>query len=161
MKKLDVLLLLLSLSFFCACAFDPGKNSDGISMEEWCGPDESLPWTGCWTEVAQFDCESGQEFEPEGIIEEFRLNSDGTFSVTWSPFEHFVDYAGPYEVSEKNGTIELTMGNNAPPNVDGQGNFTITDQGELILENIWLGAGEQKNVTEACGHIFRRRGEMK
>jgi len=155
MKKLNALLLLFSLLFLCGCASDPGENSDGISMEEWCGRDKSMPWTGCWTEVAQLDCESGQEFEPEGIIGEFRLTSDGTFSVTWSPFEHFVDYAGPYEVSETNDAIELTMGNNAPPNVDGQGNFTITDQGELILENIWLGAREQENVTEACGHMFR------
>ncbi len=155
MKKLNVLLLLLSLSFLCGCAFDPGENSGGISMEEWCDRDESMPWTGCWTEVAQLDCASGQEFEPEEIIEGFRLTSAGRFSVTWSPFEHYVDYAGPYEVSEKNGTIELTMGNNAPPNVKGRGNFTITDQGELILENIWLGAREQENVTEACGHIFR------
>ena len=155
MKKLNALFLLLSLLFLCGCASDPGENSDGISMEEWCGRDKSMPWTGCWTEMAHLDCESGEEFEPEEIIEEFRLNSEGIFSVTWSPFEHFVDYAGPYEVSEKNGTIELIMGNNAPPNVDGQGNFTVTDQSELILENIWLGAREQENVTQACGHIFR------
>lgn len=155
MKKLNALLLLLSLSFLCGCAFASGENSGGISMEEWCDRDESMPWSGCWAEVAQLDCASGQEFEPEKIIGEFRLTSDGTFSVTWSPFEQFVDYAGPYEVSQKNGAIELTMGNNAPPNVDGQGNFTVTDQGELILENIWLGARAQENVTEACGHIFQ------
>ena len=146
MKELNVLLLLLSLLFLCGCVFDPGANSGGISTEEWCNRDDSMPWTGCWTEVAQLDCGSGQAFELEEVIEEFRLTSDGIFSVTWTPFEHFVDYAGPYEVSETNGTIELTMGNNAPSNVDGQGNFTITDQGELILENIWLGAKTQQNV---------------
>ena len=159
MKTLSVLLRLLSLSLLCGCAFAPGENSDGIDMEDWCGRAENMPWTGCWIETAQLDCTSGQEFEPEKTIGEFRLTSAGNFSVTWSPFEHFVDYAGSYEVSEKNGAIELTMENNAPPNVDGQGNFTITDQGELILENIWLGAREQENVTEACGHIFRLKSK--
>jgi hypothetical protein len=154
-KKLDALLLLLSLATLCGCAFAPGEKSGGLDMEEWCSRDESMPWTGCWTEVARLDCQSGQEYEPEKFIGEFRLTSDEMFSVTWSPFERFVDYAGPYEVVQKNGTIELTMGENAPANVDGQGNFTITDQGELILKNIWLGAREQKDVTEACGHIFR------
>ena len=154
MKKPKVLLLLLPLLILYGCTFDLGGSSGEISMEAWCDRDESMPWTGCWAETVQLDCKSGLEFEPEKIIKEFRLTSDGTFSVTWSPFEHFVDYAGPYEVSEKNDTIELIMGNNAPPNVDGQGNFTITDQGELILENIWLGARSQENVTEACGHIF-------
>ncbi len=155
MKKLNTLLLLLSLSFLYGCTFGSGENSNGISTKEWCDRNESIPWSGCWLEVAQLDCESGQAFEPEKIIKEFRLNPNGTFSVTWTPFEHFVDYAGPYKVSEKNGTIELTTGDKAPPNVDGQGNFTITDKGELVLENIWLGAKEQKNVTKACGHIFR------
>lgn len=155
MKRLNVLLLLLSLSVLFGCSVGPGENNGGISMENWCNRDESMSWTGCWTETAQLDCATGQKFEPEEIIEEFRLTSDGDFSVTWSPFEHFVDYAGLYQVSEKNGTIEFTVGDNAPPNVDGQGIFTITDQGKLILENIWLGTRKQGNVTEACGHIFR------
>ena len=124
-------------------------------MAEWCNRDESMPWTGCWNEVAQLDCESGQAFEPEKAIGEFRLTADGTFSVTWSPFEHFVDYAGPYEVSEANGTIALSIGDNAPPDAEGQGRFTITDQGELLLQGIWLGAREGETVPQACGHKFR------
>jgi hypothetical protein len=126
-------------------------------MEEWCGRDESMPWAGCWTEVAQLDCESGQELEPEEVIEEFRLASDRRYSVTWSPFERYVDYAGTYAVIEENGTIELTMGKNAPPDADGLGTFTITDQGELILSDIWLGTRGQEDATPACGHIFRRK----
>jgi hypothetical protein len=128
-------------------------------MEEWCSRDGKRPWTGCWTEVAQLDCESGQEFVPEEPIEEFRLTSAGIFSVTWSPFETFVDYAGQYEVSQKDGAIELAMGNRAPPDAEGQGHFTITDQGDLILEDIWLGARGQENVTRACGHKFRLKAE--
>jgi hypothetical protein len=159
MNKPITLLLLLSFPFLWGCAAPPGNNHDGIDMEEWCNRDERLPWTGCWTEVAQIDCESGQEFEPEKAIGEFRLTSDGSFSVTWSPFEHFVDYAGPYKVREKSGAIELTMGDLAPANVKGQGSFTITDQGELILQGIWLGAREQEAATEACGHRFRMKTE--
>ena len=126
-------------------------------MGDWCNRDESMPWTGCWTEVAQLDCESPQEFELEVIIEEFRLTADGTFSVTWSPFESYIDYAGPYELREKSGAIALTLGNHAPPNAKGQGSLAVTDRGELILEGIWLGAREKENVTEACGHRFRMK----
>lgn len=159
MKKRNILLVLLSLSFLYGCAFAPGEDTDGIDMEEWCDRDESMPWTGCWTEVAQLDCGSGQEFEPEEIIEEFRLTAGGSFSVTWSPFEHFVDYAGQYEAHEASGAIELTMGDRAPPNARGQGSYAITDQGELILDGIWLGARERDNVTKACGHRFVTRAE--
>jgi hypothetical protein len=157
MKRLDSLLLLLLLSCLCGCSLAPGKNSNGIDMEEWCGRDARMPWTGCWTEVAQIDCESGREFVPEATIGEFRLTSGGTFSVTWSPFETFVDYAGHYEVSEKNGAIELAMGDRAPADAEGQGHFAITDQGELVLEDIWLGARERENATKACGHKFRMK----
>jgi hypothetical protein len=159
MKRLQALLLLLSVQFLCGCALDPGVSTGGIDMEEWCSRDKKRPWTGCWIEVAQLDCESGQEFVPEATIGEFRLTSDGIFSVTWSPFETYVDYAGQYEVSEKNGAIELTMGNRALPDAEGQGHFAITDQGELILEDIWLGAREQESVTKACGHRFRIKTE--
>ena len=159
MKKLNALLFFLSLSLLCGCALAPGESTDGIDMDEWCSRDERMPWTGCWTEVAQLDCTSGQEFEPEKTIGEFRLTSDGIFSVTWSPFEHFVDYAGRYEVSEEDGAIELAMDDRAPPDADGLGHFEIADQGELILENIWLGARAQENVTKACGHRFRMRTE--
>lgn len=150
---------MLAVLFACFCISGctalPGENDGGIDMEEWCGRDQSMPWTGCWKEVAQLDCETGQQIEPAEKIEEFRLTSDGTYSVTWSAFEFYVDYAGSYDIDEKNGTITLTMGSNAPPDVDGQGNITITEGGELLLEDMWLGARYPDNATEACGHIFR------
>ena len=154
MLKLN-LAVLVTLFLFCGCVAVPGENDGGISMEEWCDRDESMPWTGCWKEVAQLECESRQEIEPEDMIEEFRLTSDGKYSVTWTAFEFFVDYAGSYEISEKDGTINLSMSSNAPQNVDGYGKITLTEKGELILEDIWLGAKNPENVTEACGHIFR------
>jgi hypothetical protein len=157
MKRPNVLLLLLPVLFLCGCALDPGAGTGRMDMEKWCSREEKKPWTGCWIEVAQLDCESGQEFVPAEPIEEFRLTSDGIFSVTWSPFETFVDYAGQYEVSDKDGAIELAMGNLAPPDAEGQGRFTITDQGTLILEGIWLGARGQEHVAKACGHRFRMK----
>jgi hypothetical protein len=124
-------------------------------MEEWCDRDESMPWTGCWKEVAQLDCETGQHIEPAEKIEEFRLTSDGRYSVTWSAFEFYVDYAGSYEIDAEDGTISLSMGSNAPQNVDGRGRFTITEGGELLLEDAWLGARDTGNAIQACGHVFR------
>ncbi len=159
MKKLNALLALLFLAWLCGCSLAPGANSDRIDMAEWCSRDARMPWTGCWAEVSQLDCESGREFVPETTIGEFRLTSDGIFSVSWSPFETYVDYAGQYRVREKSGTIELVMGSRAPPDAEGQGHFAVTDQGELILEDIWLGAREQENATKACGHRFRMKTE--
>jgi hypothetical protein len=93
MKRLNAWLLLLSILFLCGCDLEPIESTAGIDMEEWCSRDEKRPWTGCWIEVARLDCTSGQEFEPEKPIGEFRLAPDGTYSITWSPFERFVDYA--------------------------------------------------------------------
>ena len=151
--------LVLFMILLCSCSFPPGANTGRIDMGDWCDRDESMPWTGCWTEVAQLDCESGQEFEPEVIIEEFRLTSDGSFSVTWSPFEDYIDYAGPYTLSENSGTIELSLGSRAPPNAKGQGRFTVTDQGELIIRDVWLGARGRADVAAACGHRFRMEAD--
>lgn len=107
--------------------------------------------------MARLDCESGLELEPEHPIGELRLSSAGRFSVTWTPFEHFVDYAGQYRVSEINGTIELLMGYYAPSGARGKGRFIVTEQGELLLEEIWLGARSHGSEPEACGHRFRPR----
>lgn len=159
MCKLSALWLLLCLSLLSGCAVAPSGDSVGVDSQEWCSRDERMPWTGCWAEVVQLDCESGEEFEPAGAIGEFRLTPDWRFSVTWSPFETYVDYAGQYRVSEEDGTIELTLGNLAPPNAKGRGTFTVTDQDELLLEGIWLGARDHGGATEACGHRFRFRTE--
>ena len=157
MKRPNAFLLLLSVLFLCGCALDPGEGTGAIDVEEWCTRDEKRPWTGCWIEVAQLDCESGQEFEPQEPIGEFRLAPDGRYSVTWTPFETFVDYAGQYRVGEEDGTMELTVGDRAPVGAKGQGRFSITDQGHLLLEGIWLGARHQGGEAEACGHRFRPR----
>ncbi|MEJ2211999.1 MAG: hypothetical protein P8129_23610 [Anaerolineae bacterium] len=157
MKRPNAFLLLLCALSLCGCVLDPGKSTGGMDTEEWCSKDVKRPWTGCWIEVARLDCESGQEFEPQEIIGEFRLTPDGRYSVTWTPFETFVDYAGQYQVSEEDGTMELTVGDRAPAGAKGQGRFSITDQGDLLLEGIWLGARYQRKEVEACGHRFRPR----
>lgn len=157
MKIQHALMALLSLAVLCACSLVPGQNTGGLDKETWCSRDGRMPWTGCWTEVARLDCDSGQEFEPESTIGDFRLTSDGNYSVTWTPFEFFVDYAGPYKVDEEKGLLELTLGNLAPPDAKGRGHYSITDQGELVLEGIWLGVRHPEGITQACGHRFRMR----
>ena len=157
MKRPNALLLLPLVLSLCGCARDPGGNTGAIDAEEWCSKDENRPWTGCWIELARLDCESGQEFEPQEPIGEFRLTPNGRYSVTWTPFETFVDYAGQYKVSEEDGTIKLNLEDRAPAGAKGQGTFSITDQGDLLLEGIWLGDRHQGRETEACGHRFRPR----
>jgi hypothetical protein len=157
MTRPNALLLLLSMLSLCGCALEPGGSTSGTDLEEWCSKDEERPWTGCWIEVARLDCESGQEFEPQEVIGEFRLTPNGRYSVTWTPFETFVDYAGQYNVSEEDGTIELAVEDRAPAGVQGQGRFSMTDQGDLLLKGIWLGTRHQGREVEACGHRFRPR----
>lgn len=147
--------VLIAFLCVCGCTASPPVNDGGIRMEEWCDRVDSMPWTGCWEEVAQLDCDSGQEIEPAQKVEEFRLTSDGRYSVTWTAFETWVDYAGSYAFSETAGTIQLSISSNAPPDFDGEGKISITKEGELILEDMWLGARSAENATAACGHVFR------
>lgn len=147
--------VLLSIALLCGCVLAPGSSHEAIDMEQWCSRDVRKPWTGCWVEVARLGCETGQEHVPEQPIEEFRLTSPGVYSVTWSPFEFFVDYSGRYEVNAEKGAIELLASERVPPDFQGRGTFSLTDQGELSLQGVWLGAREAESVDQGCGHRFR------
>ena len=51
------------------------------------------------------------------LIREFKLNEDGTFAVTWFPFERYKDYWGTYTVDRESGAVTFTVtgGNAVPP----------------------------------------------
>lgn len=46
-----------------------------------------------------------------------------------------------------------------PACANGQGRFSITDQGDSLLEGIGLGARHLGWETEACGHRLRPRSQ--
>ncbi|MEW5849569.1 MAG: hypothetical protein AB2A00_12195 [Myxococcota bacterium] len=117
-------------------------------------PEDAL-LVGFWTEVAQLECDGGAEAAPERAIQEVVFHADGTFGVTWTPFEIYVDYWGNFTASPSDGSLTMTVvgGNYVPPDVDGTGTFEIDEQGRLILHDIWLGQPSGTTQTPRCGHV--------
>jgi hypothetical protein len=114
------------------------------------------PFVGYWSEESQFACGTGEEVLPEEPIRELAFRADGTFSVTWMPFEIYRDYWGTYEYDLAEGTLDLVVngGNYVPDDVDGSGSFSFDEQGRLILGDIWLGSPYGGTDSANCGHRF-------
>jgi hypothetical protein len=111
-----------------------------------------------WREEAQFACGTQQQVAPEHPIGELRFRADGSFDVTWVPFETYRDYWGTYTYDPQRGTLSLTIarGNYVPADVDGNGLFSIDEQGRLILTDMWLGSRRDSKIPANCGHRFTR-----
>jgi hypothetical protein len=111
---------------------------------------------GIWREQAQLACDTGAEVVPEEAIEELMFFADGTFTVTWFPFESYKDYWGTYTFDLAQGTLELTVtgGNTIPPDVDGKGRFMVDASGRLIVTELWLGTSPLETGPPKCGHHF-------
>jgi len=121
---------------------------------------ESNPLVGIWREESRVACGTGEVTEPADPIGELLFYAGGTFNVTWTPFETYVDYWGAYEFSVAAGTISFAAegGNYVPADLDGQGTFGIDEHARLTLTDVWLGTSQQAGagVPVACGHVFRR-----
>lgn len=115
------------------------------------------PLVGIWHEAAQLDCGNGQEVVPNQPIEELKFFADGRVSVTWMPFEVYVDYWGTYTFAG-DGSIELTItsGNYVPDDLDGTGRYAIDENGQLLLQDLWLGSPLDGGDVAHCGHRFVR-----
>jgi len=117
---------------------------------------EDNPLVGLWREEAQLACGTGEEVVPEEPIRELRFGADGSFAVTWKPFEIYVDYRGTYAYDLTRGTLDLVVegGSYVPDDVDGTGSFSIDEEGCLILSEIWLGSPRGGPSSPNCGHGF-------
>ncbi len=94
---------------------------------------------------------------PELSIEELHFDADGSFSVTWIPFEVYKDYWGTYAYDLATGSISLSVagGNYVPTDVRAStGSFSFEEK-RLVLRNLWLGTppGAIEPLTR-CGHVF-------
>lgn len=129
-----------------------------VSIEVYVYTAEENPLVGNWREEAQFVCQTREELTPEERIGELRFRADGSFSVTWHPFEIYRDYWGTYMFELSQGTLDLTPvdGNFLPEDVDGSGNFEIDHQGRLVLQDLWLGSPRGGTEAALCGHRFAR-----
>jgi hypothetical protein len=103
-------------------------------------------------------CGRGTEIIPEELIGELRFGADGTFAVTWMPFEIYVDYRGTYAYDLTWGTLDLVVegGSYVPDDVDGSGSFSVDEEGRLILRDMWLGSPRGVTDPPDCGHRFVR-----
>jgi hypothetical protein len=105
---------------------------------------------GKWTQVAPPSCRKGET----EVIRELEIRADGTFSVTWHPFETYVDYWGSYLADEKDSTVRFSIadGNFVPKNFQGNGRFSVDAAGHLRLENVWFGrTGDRESTVSPAG----------
>jgi len=120
---------------------------------------QSNPLVGTWHEDTQFACGTTAEIAPQEPIGELVFRADGSFAVTWMPFEIYHDYWGTYGYDLAQATLDLSdaEGNYVPPDLDGSGSFSIDDQGQLILSDLWLGSPRDGGGEPNCGHRFTPR----
>ena len=113
------------------------------------------PLVGYWREVQQISCDTGEAFEPDPRIEELVLRDTGDFSVTWQPFETYVDYWGTWTHDPETASIglEIEGGNWVPTDFEGAGFANVVDD-QLVFGELWLGSSNAGPVEPACGHVF-------
>ena len=116
------------------------------------------PLVGLWRERSQIKCRSNETLTPKIPIEELEFRADGTFSVTWTPFERYQDYWGTYSYDVQKGQIKFVVegGNYVPPNIKGSGSFSIDDKQNLVLKGVWLGSKNGEAKPDICSIVFSR-----
>ena len=118
---------------------------------------EVNPLVGMWEEKSQILCDGGERV-PEEPIEEIVFRADGTFAVTWHPFEVYHDYWGTYSYNPKTKEVSLVIdsGNYIPSVTDLDGQVVAESAYLIRLESIFLGnfhpGGDSKGV---CGHVIQ------
>jgi hypothetical protein len=129
-----------------------------VSIDVYVYTPEDNPLVGNWREEVQLACQTWQELAPEEPVGELQFRADGSFSVTWMPFEIYRDYWGSYRYDLEEGSLDLATsgGNYVPEDVDGSGSWEIDEEGRLILRDMWLGTPHGASGTANCGHRFVR-----
>lgn len=140
--------------FTVSAVVDGGRHT--VKSEVFVFTPETNPLLGFWREEAQRTCGTGEEVVPDLPIAELVFSADGTFAVTWIPFESYIDYWGTYTFDLTRGTLDLvvTGGNTIPPDVDGQGGFAFDATGRLVFTDLWLGTPRPGSGPAHCGHRF-------
>ena len=121
---------------------------------------ETNPLVGTWRERAALPCES-EKGEIPGEINELIFNADGTFSLTWYPFEVYRDYWGTYTYDALTGRLVMTIngGNYVPQTVDLDGTAAVQDDGSIRLDGMYFGppsGSDHGPVEPTCGYILDR-----
>lgn len=118
------------------------------------------PLVGTWRQVAFRGCLAGdaEQAHPDPI-RELRFRGDGTFGVTWQPFESYVDYWGTYRLEDRDRLVlEVQGGNRVPPTHDRDLDGRALILGDTLrLEDLWLGRS-RGDMPNGCGLTFLRSG---
>tara|TARA_R110002020_G_scaffold399971_1_gene609813 strand:- start:49974 stop:50561 length:588 start_codon:yes stop_codon:yes gene_type:complete len=87
-------------------------------------------------------------------VRELVFAPDGTFSVTWKPYESYQDYWGTYAFNSDTDELVLTIeaGNSIPDNVVLSGKVKLTSD-TLQLGNISLGSPPASGRAACPGHF--------
>ncbi len=104
------------------------------------------PLIGFWTQKPDDNCEEGSR------IRELIFSADGTFSVTWTPFERYKDYWGDYTYDPETGVLTLTpeRGNHIPEDVS-SGPVSVENNTLVLLDGMSFGSNYQ---GQACAAPF-------
>ncbi|CAA7627845.1 hypothetical protein MCP1_730004 [Candidatus Terasakiella magnetica] len=118
---------------------------------------KARPLVGEWTQEAKVSCEG--KVVTDSSLKELIFKADGTFQVTWVPFEIYSDYSGTYATGPNAQDLALTVkgGNWVPPDIKARGRFEVVGD-VLTLKGIWLGSQRASKVESgsACGMVFHR-----
>ncbi|HEX8274322.1 MAG TPA: hypothetical protein VF615_16920 [Longimicrobiaceae bacterium] len=115
------------------------------------------PLVGTWAQTGETPC-GAAEAAPAEPIRELQFRRDGTFGVTWMPFESYQDYWGAYTHDAASGRLKLMVqgGNFVPEELDLDGVAEIKG-GVLRLREMWLGSRTPGGAPR-CGMRFERPG---
>jgi hypothetical protein len=111
--------------------------------------------TGLWSQTA-VDCGGATPAEP---LRELRLDIDGAFAATFTPFESYKDYWGRFTHDDATGQVAFVVegGNNRRPIERLEGHIVENpDDNVLILEGLYWG-GLPQDPASGCRYTFRRR----
>lgn len=93
-------------------------------------------------------------------VRELVFNSEGRFTVTWTPFEAYRDYWGTYRLdpAARAFSAEVEGSNRQPENLDLVG--SVSFEGDvLVLADVWLGNPARMSAeAERCTYRFVRAG---
>ncbi len=147
----------------------------------WAARAQQNPIVGSWEEKGWRLCTPVQTLPADAMdkpILELLFNGDGTFSVTWLPFEKYKDYWGRYSYHVERsgvltpdtgpaaghkaagapwarGSIELVIehGNFVPPEFVGRGTFAVSGN-TLTLTDVRLGTRYARQKLAICERTF-------
>lgn len=108
---------------------------------------ERSPLVGYWRQTPH-GC------APDSAIGELVFSADGTFSVTWQPFEAYRDYWGTWDHDPASGWLELTVegGNNTPVGV-ASGTVVVDAAGMALVSASF---GRRREHVPECRNPFPR-----